>query len=742
VLAHYAALVALVRDFHSPATVCAGLLPPTGVLYLLPSRAVYVPLTYHQIQNGAMASCHFCCSLVAMSLGTSAPVAAPTTLGTVLKFAWDMKGTHNDTHITDSVSGIVATLMSGNGGALPTRTATGVVMVGTGSAISSSNAGGFIAMAMPTFGGPITIEIVGTFSKFNYDSMLFSCGTHGGFEDIVFVGCAESTGELWFDVYEGGDGRYLFSGSEDHLTLGTRHHIVATASGTTMRMYIDGVLHSETTDGWEPNSVARDTCYVGKNPEVSSGYFDGEVSSLNIYTGAFTPEQVAEAYVAEWSAAPTAAPTLLTLPPSAAPTSTQVTAAPTSPPTPPTTTAVPSPAPTATPDLAPTATPALSPPTAAAGPNISTVTGSAQENANAGDTVQADFVWITILGGALLALLLACALILAIGMLVVVQRRSRRREEERKFDGASPVFELKDEGDLTGVPVGLAMMPGTNTMFFAASSPAQTFGTMPNFDFELNASAPGTSADVHCPSAAGDRRVYGALPVFHRDPDLKDTRSALHGPGADEDVSMFSELPDVQLAADSLQRRGAQPNLRINSNAPGTGTDVNCPAAAGRSTRLELLRAASGVSLAASAHTTARGRTIHSRAQDGLVRNLAPRREISIAARAVEGEVRHVTPRREISITACATEGEITHLTQRREISIAAFVEVPEEEEEETAPVAAFNPLRERSFLAKRGSGRLPAGRDWQIHYDGGGNAYYHNAATGETQWNAPQLGS
>ena len=78
--------------------------------------------------------------------------------------------------------------------------------------------------------------------------------------------------------------------------LGVWYHIVTTVSGTTMRSYINGALQGEKSDGWEPNTIARSNCYVGKPNWVSEGHLNGAVASLKIYSGAMTQAEVTAAY--------------------------------------------------------------------------------------------------------------------------------------------------------------------------------------------------------------------------------------------------------------------------------------------------------------------------------------------------------------------------------------------------------------------------------------------------------------
>jgi hypothetical protein len=233
----------------------------------------------------------------------------------ILAFAWDFRGGSGIT-IVDSVGGVVATLKQGNGGDFPTRSATGVVMVGTGPTESSSNAGGYIDVNLDAvvFGGAMTIEVVVVWNAFNYQSRAFDCGNWQGSDNIV-LGNNGPTGELRWRVLKGGRTKYINSGSTSDLTLGMRHHIVTTVVGTTMRSYIDGVLKGTKTDGWDPTSMTRSTCYIGKSNWANESYLSGKVSSLKLYSGAMTQAEVsamcfgAQVCTVSPTASPTTSPT-------------------------------------------------------------------------------------------------------------------------------------------------------------------------------------------------------------------------------------------------------------------------------------------------------------------------------------------------------------------------------------------------------------------------------------------------
>ena len=219
-----------------------------------------------------------------------------------LEFDWDFRG-GSGTTITDSIAGVVATLRQhGTGAALPTRSATGVVMVGTGPVSAASNAGGYIELGLGTvmFGGPMTVEMIVKFNNaFNWDSPLLFCGNAGMSDDSFVLYNNGATGELTWDVFVGSIDEYVNSGSANALVIGVRYHVVTTVARGTMSWHINGAQTGTVvpaSNRHTPLVMHRLQCYIGKSNITGTGYFDGEVSSLKIYSGAMSQAQVAEAY--------------------------------------------------------------------------------------------------------------------------------------------------------------------------------------------------------------------------------------------------------------------------------------------------------------------------------------------------------------------------------------------------------------------------------------------------------------
>ena len=208
-----------------------------------------------------------------------------------LAYSWNFAAAAND-DIVDSTFGVIATLTNG---AASDRTATGITLDGVDSHLRLE----FDASAI-VLGGAMTIEMMVIWNAFNFRSPIFDCGN--GQQDSFAVTNVDSLGALGWYVFRGSESkttRTETAGQElsVELAIGQRYHIVATVAGTTMRSYIDGVMKSESTVGWEPISMVRTDCTLGKS-NGGDGYFNGEISSFRYYTNAMTAAEVAATFEA------------------------------------------------------------------------------------------------------------------------------------------------------------------------------------------------------------------------------------------------------------------------------------------------------------------------------------------------------------------------------------------------------------------------------------------------------------
>ena len=206
----------------------------------------------------------------------------------IIEYAWDFTGVEFSTKFVDSVRGIEAEMKSSNGGALPKRSALGVVLV--------EGSQGFVDLLFNgvKFGGAMTIEMIAKWNTFTDWSRLFGCGS-GEDQNNIILATEGTTGVLSFKIRRVGNAdKHAVSTSP--LVVGKFYHIIITIVSTQMDVYVDGVLKATQPAAWEPLVAERSKCYIGKSNYASPNtYFDGVVNSLKIYSGAMSAAKVAAA---------------------------------------------------------------------------------------------------------------------------------------------------------------------------------------------------------------------------------------------------------------------------------------------------------------------------------------------------------------------------------------------------------------------------------------------------------------
>ena len=142
-------------------------------------------------------------------------------------------------------------------------------------------------------GTSMTIEAWVYVSAVNTDNVIIAQGGDGGSDVDGFCFRLQSGGNLQYNQYQSSA---LTSFSFAHgMSVNTWHHVAVSRDGTTIRMFVDGVLKtSATTSGViaaVPNSGL--TLTIGK-AHTSHWYFNGHIDEIRVsssarYTSAFTP---------------------------------------------------------------------------------------------------------------------------------------------------------------------------------------------------------------------------------------------------------------------------------------------------------------------------------------------------------------------------------------------------------------------------------------------------------------------
>jgi hypothetical protein len=131
-----------------------------------------------------------------------------------------------------------------------------------------------------TWGGTTSFEVLVKYDSFNSGSRVFDFGN--GESDNVILSNYHTTSTIRWSVIQGSGIKYLEGSNFDSSTW---THVVVTVSGTTMKMYKNGVLVGTKTDGHEPNVLTRTQHWLGRSAWSSDGYFDGTIAYVKMWHG-------------------------------------------------------------------------------------------------------------------------------------------------------------------------------------------------------------------------------------------------------------------------------------------------------------------------------------------------------------------------------------------------------------------------------------------------------------------------
>jgi len=180
---------------------------------------------------------------------------------------WDFRNKVGMSEVKDNHSDLAATL---HGGA--ELTAEGLKLDGKS---------GYAKLSNWEWGGTTSFEAYVKYDSFNSFSRVFDF-SNGEYSDNVFLTNSGSTSSIRWDVYQGSTKKYLTTSKFDSSTW---THVVVTVSGTTMKVYKNGVLAGTKTDGWEPNILTRTQHWLGRSAYSHDGYFDGTIAYLKMWHG-------------------------------------------------------------------------------------------------------------------------------------------------------------------------------------------------------------------------------------------------------------------------------------------------------------------------------------------------------------------------------------------------------------------------------------------------------------------------
>ncbi|GMH50045.1 hypothetical protein TrVE_jg3029, partial [Triparma verrucosa] len=181
---------------------------------------------------------------------------------------WDFRGC-SGTHVVDAVEGssLNATYQSG-------------ASCGT-DGLSLDGIDDYADIDDWEWGGTTSFEVYVKYDSFNYWSRIFDFSNRASSDNVLLSNYGTtSTMSLW--VYQGSTNKHLSTSNWDSSTW---THVVATVSGTNMKVYKNGALAGTKTDGWEPSVQTRTQHWLGRSAWSSEGYFDGTIAYVKMWHG-------------------------------------------------------------------------------------------------------------------------------------------------------------------------------------------------------------------------------------------------------------------------------------------------------------------------------------------------------------------------------------------------------------------------------------------------------------------------
>ncbi|GMH73844.1 hypothetical protein TrST_g1917 [Triparma strigata] len=231
----------------------------------LPSLIYLLPIAADVVLGGELIQ-------VVVVIGLVAVIAAVASASCNLKadgphHVWDFRNcvTGQDVADTGQDEGKIASPMNG-----PTCSAAGISLDGNDD---------YVNVETFQFGGATSFEVLVKYDSFIAGSRIFDFG-NGESSDNVPVSAVSARGsssDIGWAILQGTQEELTFKGlATSNFDSSTWTHVVATVSGTTMKIYKNGVLAGTKTDGHEPNVLTRTYHTIGANPNWPDfpGYMD------------------------------------------------------------------------------------------------------------------------------------------------------------------------------------------------------------------------------------------------------------------------------------------------------------------------------------------------------------------------------------------------------------------------------------------------------------------------------------
>jgi len=156
-----------------------------------------------------------------------------------------------------------------------------------------SSANGYATLPAKSIGGPLTIEAWVNVKSYTNWSRIIDFGNGAGIHNIV-LGQLETTGRLFFHVYDGSGNRLVNLEPTTQIALNEWTHVAATIDAQrNVKLYMNGAVIGTALASSLPAIITRTNNYVGRsNWGGDNAYLNGSLSDLRVYSGARTAEQI------------------------------------------------------------------------------------------------------------------------------------------------------------------------------------------------------------------------------------------------------------------------------------------------------------------------------------------------------------------------------------------------------------------------------------------------------------------
>ena len=134
----------------------------------------------------------------------------------------------------------------------------------------------------------VTVWVKGTSSVGN-NARIFDFAIGAGSDNIILTVTSGTDRRPFISVRNGGTEKLINSNTILSSTQWT--FIAATLSGTTLSLYMDGLLVASDTSSPNPRSITRTTNYIGKS-NWNDGYSSSYVDELKFYNKALTVAEI------------------------------------------------------------------------------------------------------------------------------------------------------------------------------------------------------------------------------------------------------------------------------------------------------------------------------------------------------------------------------------------------------------------------------------------------------------------